>query len=214
MTKRFRQEKSSSWQTELDFYTEDAAKKANATERGEYKKAIVKLQRERAFMPQGSQFNKLEAINRKVGRAVKTSRYDDLFEDLMDYMVAEDINTIEDYRQQLEEALSPKPSDKLFKELIKTNNAREFLEQKNIERATPGTAKRISEQFPINKRERIRKVIKERKTVYRVRNQKTGRQELVYKSFFTIKKQKREVYRSALTGRFGTNPKKIMKALR
>lgn len=162
--------------------------------------------------------NILQATNKTISLVVKKRRYDDLWEDFMEYLDEDAIYSKKDLREQLDEALGKnknfedwrekKPgsfnnmTSRLTEGLIATGRAQEFLQEKNVEQITPERSSLYEKQ--VKNKEKFKSLVAQRK-LYRVFNEQRKEQQLVYKT--------NKTWRDLNTGRFGTNPQKRIKQL-
>ncbi len=92
--------------------------------------------------------------------------------------------------------------DNLSKALLQSRRAREFLEEKNVEKITPTRATLYEKQ--VKNKERFRELVANGEA-WRVFNKKKKTNQFVYKTG--------KNWREIGTGRFGTNPERRIKQL-
>lgn len=175
----------------------------------------------------GSAYNKenlntLQFVNRPLSQSVKRRRYDDLFEDFIEfgYLDAEDINTKEDLQEQLSQALNRNPGFDRFKRkapnrfdrmlsrlsarFFETSTVQGFLRDKKVEKLRPATAQRSEVFVPDQRRERFRRLVRDEQVqVFRVFDEQNRRQRIIFLDRAVMR------FRDLNTGRFAPNPERL-----
>lgn len=142
--------------------------------------------------------------------ALRSKRYDDLFEDFMTYFSEKNINRPTN-AQELSEAMDElltgerkKSKQGLLKAFLKTRTAEDsFMEERDEEIIQREKTEYYRRQIPEKKKKTYDELVK-KKLVYRIFNQKIKKNDIIYKSTG----KKRTAWRSFITGRYAKNPER------
>lgn len=147
--------------------------------------------------------------------AIRSRRYDDLFEDFMEYFDKNDVvpKTPAELEPALDKVLFGKLSKSkqgLLRAFRQTRSAQEYFSQTASQRISKTRAKLFENKIPAQSRDRYQQLV-EQKKVYKIFNDRLKTDQIVYED----RAKKRVVYRDFKTGRFAPNPIKIaQKALK
>jgi len=188
----------------------------------EIKDAIMKLETQVQQAGFKTTYNKenLARLSRVSGgvalaMAIRSRRYDDLFEDFMEYFDKNDVipKTPADLEPALDKVLFgklAKSKQGLLRAFRQTKTAQEYFSQIASERVSKTRATLFRTRVPEQSRERYDELVK-KKLVYKIYNPRLKREQLIYED----KLKKRTAFRDFKTGRFAPNPiKTAQKALR
>lgn len=162
--------------------------------------------------------NILQATNKNISIVVKKRRYEDLWEDFMEYLDEDSIYSKKDLREQLEDALGnnkhfkewreKKPGNfnnmttRLTESLAATGRAQSFLEETNVEKITTTRATLYEKQ--VKNKQKFKEFVAKGEA-WRVYNRKKKINQFVYKQG--------KNWREIGTGQFSVNPQKRIKQL-
>lgn len=165
--------------------------------------------------------NILEATSRPLSVVVRKRRYDDLFEDFMEYLdedklyepqsLKEELTSLfdknvrmEDFRRKNRSGYNKMISG-LTSRFLATGKAQEYFDEKNVEQLSPERKTVYISKVKKKQRERWNELVSQKKA-YKIFNPRQKAIQLIYQDA-------KDKYRDINTGRFAPRPSKLRKRL-
>lgn len=174
----------------------------------------------------GKNYNKenlniLEATSKPLSIVVKKRRYDDLFEDFMEYLDEDKLYEPNTLKDELKDLFDKNPRmdefrrknqkgydgmvDSLSEKFLRTGKAQEFFDEKSVERLSP--ERKTVYISKVNKKQQPRwHDLVAQKRAYKIFNPKIKELQLIYQD-------KQDKYRDINSGRFAPRPSNLRKEL-
>lgn len=174
----------------------------------------------------GKSYNKqnlniLEATSRPLTLVVKKRRYDDLFEDFMEYLDEDKLYSPDTLKDELRQLFDKSKRfddfrerrvknytamiDNLTDKFLATRRAQEYFDEKTVERLTPARSTVYTKRIKKKQQDKWQKLVGQEKA-YKIFNKQKKETQFIYED-------KKARYRDINTGRFAPSPTTIRKTL-